>query len=142
METTVTIRAYFLFFGLIDVLVHYGEIREGHEMVWLSLIGLLLGTLYLCVGLSLPILLSRYTWLVKSSLVAGLCYSFLNAFTHVLLDKAQESPVGVISRLISAFLLTLYVLDNVNRLATNKTKDTGNVASYRTAPNPGAAPDG
>jgi hypothetical protein len=124
METTSTIRAYFLFFGCIDVLMHYGAIREGHEAVWISLIGLTRGILYLCVGLALPAFLSRYVWLVNSLLVAGLCISFLNVFNRMLLDEARESPVGVVSRLITAVFLTMYVLNNVKRLAAVRPNET------------------
>lgn len=118
METTRSIRAYFLFFGFIDILMGYGTIQGDHEMPWIPLVGLFLGIWYLCIGLSFPAFLSRYLWLVKSLLVARLCYSFLNVFARILSSVARELSVGVILRLVLGVFLTLYVLDNVERLAT------------------------
>lgn len=134
METTGTVRAYFLFFGLIGVLMHYSSIREAQEISWLPLIGLFLGISYVCVGLALRALLNRSAWLISSLLVAGLCYSFLTAFNRILIEDAQD-PVGVLSRLVSAVFLTLYVINNVRRLAPaiqKRAEEAGNVASVNT----------
>jgi hypothetical protein len=117
METTRSIRAYFLFFGFFDVLMGYGTIRNEYEVPWISLMGFFVGVWYLCIGLALPTFLSRYLWLVKSLLVAGLCYGFLSVFARILSSEAREFSFGVISRLIFGVFLTLYILDNVDRLA-------------------------
>jgi hypothetical protein len=133
METAGTIRAYFVFFGLFDAFVHYAELRAGHEVAWISLIGLLRGISYLCVGLALSALLSRYAWLVESALIAGLCYSFLLAYARMFLYQQQERPAEVIWRLVSTAFLTLYVFKHVERLS---------VSSTRHEPNTGPQADG
>jgi hypothetical protein len=133
METTGTIRAYFMFFGLFDAFVHYAELTSGHEVAWISLIGLLRGLAYLCVGLALSVLLRRHTWLVESTLIAGLCYSFLLAYARIFLYQQQERPAEVIWRLASTAFLTLYVFKHVERLS---------VGSTRHEPNPGPQADG
>jgi hypothetical protein len=90
METTGTIRAYFVFCGLLSAFGHYARLIAGHEVTWISVVGLLDGITYLGVGLALPALLSRYTWLVESVLIAGLGYSFLFAHARIFLYQQQE----------------------------------------------------
>ena len=92
METTGTIRAYFVFFGFFGAFVHYAELTAGYEVAWISLMGLLLGLVYLCVGLALSVLLRRYIWLVESALIAGVCYSILLAYARIFLYQQQERP--------------------------------------------------
>ena len=134
METTGTIRAYFVFFGLFGAFMHYAELETGHEVAWISLVGLIQGISYLCVGLTLSALLRRYTWLVESVLIAGLSYSFLLAYARIFLYQQQERPPAeVIWRLISAAFLTLYVFKHVERLS---------VGSARHEPNPRHQADG
>lgn len=128
-ETTGTVRAYFLFLGAMDILMHSAQIRQGQDISWIALIGLFRGISYVCVGLTLRTLLNRAVWLVSSLLIAGLCYSFLSAFNRIFVEGEQDL-VGVISRLISAVFLTLYVLDNVRRI----------VAANKVAPNPALKP--
>ena len=123
METTDTIRAYFLFFGLIDTFMHYVTLQEGQDFAWISLLGLLRGISYLCVGLSLSALLRRYTRLVESVLIASVGYSFLFAYARIFLkfsNEEQEPLVGVISRLITTVFLTLYILNHVKRLSVRR----------------------
>jgi hypothetical protein len=124
METTRSVRAYFLFFGSIDLFIHYSSIREVHEATWLSLIGLVRGIVYICIGLTLRTLLNRSFWVVRSSLVAGLCYSFWFALTRASMGGLRDSPAEVSLRLISAVFLTFYVLDNIKRLAAVKQSDS------------------
>lgn len=120
METTGTIRAYFVFFGFFDAFVHYVALGEGREVAWISLIGLARGVSYLCVGLALSALLNRYARLVESVLIAGLCYSFLLAYARMFLYQEQETLVEVISRLIPTVFLTLYVFNHVERLSVGR----------------------
>jgi hypothetical protein len=133
METTGTIRAYFVFFGLLSGFVCYAELRAGHEVAWISLIGLLQGISYLCAGLALSVLLSRYTWLVELVLMAGLGYSFLFAYARIFLYQQQEPPAQVVLRLVSNAVLTLYVFKHIGRLS---------VSGTRHEPNPGPQADG
>lgn len=115
METTRTIRAFFLFFGLIDTFMNWPT-GEGHEVAWLALLGLLRGISYLCVGLALPVLLSRHTWVVESVLVGGMGYSFLLAYARMFLFEEKEAPGEAIWRLIAAAFLTLYVFKHLKHL--------------------------
>ena len=117
METTRSVRAYFLFFGLIDILMYYGQIRDVHEITWISLMGLVRGIVYVCVGLTLRTLLNRFAWVVSLSLVAGLYYSFWSALTRASTSGSGDSAAEVSLRLISAVFLTFYVLNHVKRLA-------------------------
>lgn len=119
METTGTIRAFFVFFGLIDTFMNWPT-QEGHEVAWLALFGLFRGVSYLCVGLALPALLSRHTWVVESVLIAGVCYSFLLAYARIFLYEEKEPPAEAIWRLASAVFLTLYVFNHVKRLRVER----------------------
>lgn len=118
METIRSVRAYFLFFGLIDILMYYGPIRDVHEVTWLSLIGLVRGIVYISVGLTLRTLLNRFAWVVSLSLVAGLYYSFWSALTRASISGSGDSAAEVSLRLIFAVFLTFYVLNHVKRFAT------------------------
>lgn len=120
METTATIRAFFVFFGFLDAFVHYAELAEGHEIAWISLLGLFRGISYLCVGLALSALLRRHTWVVESVLIAGVCYSFLLAYARIFLYQEQEPIAEVIWRLTTTVFLTLYVFNHVKRLSVQR----------------------
>jgi hypothetical protein len=108
METPGTIRAFFIFFGLIDTFMNWPT-EEGHEVAWLALLGLIRGISYLCVGLALSALLRRQTWVVESVLIGGMCYSFLLTYARIFLYQEKEPIAEAIWRLISAAFLTLYV---------------------------------
>ncbi|HKV12346.1 MAG TPA: hypothetical protein VJ725_29645 [Thermoanaerobaculia bacterium] len=117
METTGTIRLYFMFFGFLDAFMNYTALAQGREVAWVSLVGLVRGLSYLCVGSVLTALLKRHAWLVESVLVAGLGYSFLLAYARIFLYQKPEPPAEAIWRLMSASFLTLYVLNHVRRLS-------------------------
>ena len=117
-ETVSTVRAYFMFFGLIYILMYHDPAGERHGISWLSLAGLLQGIVYVSVGLALRALLSRAVWLIESVLAASLCHSVLTAFSRLSTKGAEYSPAEVIYRLVCAIFLILYVFRNVERLAT------------------------
>jgi hypothetical protein len=50
METADSIRAYFVFFGFLYILIYHDPAQGGHGIVWLSLLGLLQGIFYVSVG--------------------------------------------------------------------------------------------
>ena len=120
METTRTIRAFFVFIGFLEGFVHYSNLVDGHEVAWISLLGLLKGIAYLCVGLALSALLRRHTQVIESVLIAGLGYSFLLAYSRIFLFQEQEPPFEVILRLASSAFLTLYVFKHVKRLSVQQ----------------------
>ena len=115
-ETTITVRAYFLFFGFMDILEHHDLSRDGHGIPWLSLIGLLLGISYVAVALALRALLNRSVGLIDSLLVAGLSYGCV-VVAHRALMESRYSPAEVAVRIVTGIFLTLYVMKNVSRLA-------------------------
>ena len=119
METTRTIRAFFVFFGMLDTFMNWPT-GEGHEVAWLALFGLFRGISYLCAGLALSALLNRHTWVVESVLIAGMCYSFLLAYARIFLYEEKEPPAEAIWRLASAIFLTLYVFNHVRRLGVER----------------------
>jgi len=129
METTGTIRAYFLFIGSMDILMSYGSIQGGQGISWLALVGLSRGISYIGSGLALPLLLNRSVWLVSATLLAGLYYSFLNAFTRIFTPGVHDY-FGVLLRLAVSVSLTLYVLDNVSRLATENQNGDGETVRW------------
>jgi hypothetical protein len=116
-ETAVTIRAYFLFFGIMDILVHHDLTREGRGIPWLSLIGLLLGIAYVLVGVAFRALLNRSVWLINSLLVAGLSYGCVVVVSRAFMDEFRYSPAEVAVRIVTGIFLTSYVMNNVSRLA-------------------------
>jgi len=120
IETAGSVQAYFVFFGLLYILMYQDPTQGGHEIVWLSLLGLLQGIFYLSVGLALRPLLNRATWLISSVLVAHLSYCVLYAFSRLFVHKGQDPPAEVILKLLSAVFLILYVRRNVERLAAVK----------------------
>ncbi len=134
-ETANSVQAYFLFFGLLYILMYHDPSQGGHGIVWLSLLGLLQGIFYVAVGLALRPLLSRATWLISSVLVAHLSYCVLYAFSRLFMHKGQDPPAEVILKLLTAIFLILYVLRNVERLAAvkqNGAEENGRVAPAST----------
>lgn len=130
METTRSVRAYFLFFGLIDILMHSGSMRGVHEATLLSLMGLVRGIVYICVGIALRTLLNRFAWVVSWVLIAGLYYSFWFALTRASMGGSEGSAAEVSFRLLTAVFLTFYVMNHVKRLAAVKqgnAEETGSV---------------
>jgi hypothetical protein len=129
VETTRTVRAYFLFFGSAAILARYGTMQEEHKMVWIFLVGIVLGILDVCAGLALPVLLGRHAELVKLLLVADLsCGAWITLF-YGYFGEVRSSPLQVTTRLISGVFLTLYVMDNIDRLSaarTNGNQEAGN----------------
>jgi hypothetical protein len=134
IETADSVQAYFVFFGMLYILMYHDPTQGGRGIVWLPLLGLLQGIFYLSVGLVLRVLLNRAAWLISSVLVAHLSYCVLYAFSR-LFNEGQAPPVKVIFRLVTAIFLILYVLRNVERLAAakqNGAEETGRVAPAST----------
>ena len=134
IETVNTVRAYFLFFGLIYILM-YPPALEEHGIYWFSLLGLLQGIAYVSVGLALRTLLNRAAWLIESVLAASLCYSILTAYFRLSMNEVRYSPTEVIYRLACAAFLIWYVFRNVERLAAAariEAEETGSVAPTST----------
>jgi len=120
IETVGSVQAYFVFFGLLYLLMYHDPTQGGHGIVWLSLLGLFQGIFYLSVGLALRPLLNRAAWLISSALVAHLSYGVLYAFSRLFMQEGQDPPAEVILKLLSGVFLILYVLRNVERLAAVK----------------------
>ena len=133
IETAGSVRVYFLFFGLLYILIYHDPTQGEQGTFWLSLLGLLQGIFYVSVGLACHALLNRAAWLIRAVLVEHMSYSVLYAFSHLFMNEAQNPPAQLIFRLACAVGLILYVLRNVERLAAAKQNGAGGAGSVAPA---------
>lgn len=114
IETTRSIRAYFLFFGLMRLIMSYP--LPGEQELFLSFVSLALGIGYVFVGLALPSLLVRSTWWINTLLGLHLGYSSWRAWARYRADPDPE-VFGLVVRLVAGVCLTLLVFSSLRRLA-------------------------
>jgi hypothetical protein len=121
METPRTLRAYFLFFGIIGVLVNYGRLEEGSAPTWLPWIGLAVYLLYLYIGLMLHVLLKRSPRQIRFSLLAYVFYSTLYASVRLFLGLVPRDEILTeILSLATGVSLALYVTRHVDFLVNSR----------------------
>ena len=123
MESTGTVKAFFIFFGSLGILGHLAEAMGGQKGLLLPIVGLCLAISYVCVGLFLSALLARLAWLVRSLLIAGFLYTLVSDIARI---SSGESPLfNVAGNLLFALFLTWYLLGNVKKLSTESQNGTG-----------------
>jgi hypothetical protein len=126
-ETVRSLRAYLIFVGALGILVQVLGLPSpdsGLLIRVLSLVGLAISLAYVWLGIVLRSLLTTAPRRIVQVLVAGALYSILLALivilTHVIAGVSLASTPdagGTIGRAIGGFLITLYLLKNVRRLA-------------------------
>ena len=119
-ETPRSLRAYLILVGLIGALAQLPGVlsdQVGPLGRLLSLVGVAVAVGYAWAGVSFNSLIVTNSRRIEQILIAGLAYSILIAVIIVLFAPLAAEAGGAIVRGIGGFLITLYLLNNVRRLA-------------------------